>query len=224
MGAFGERAGTAEMVDVHARREGMDLGMAAALRLVEAVAAGEDQVGMRDQLGLQREQLRRGEAEVRQLVHAVVDGAARRQVARESEHHRRVIPAHIGLAGARDEIVEERAAGRLGRVGGEAVRQQRRDRLAAAVGGGLVTQHGPLDRLEQRLLPEQHAIVLRQPRHQVLRPLEDEIPAQVRETDEQGRAVAAARPCRDIDDLHERSCERPPLSSARRVPLTRALT
>ena len=43
------------------------------LRLVERLAAGEDQVGGPDQRGLVRAEAGRGEVEGRELVHAVVD-------------------------------------------------------------------------------------------------------------------------------------------------------
>ena len=58
------------------RREAMDAVVAVLLRFVEARAASEDEVGAVDKLLLKVEQLFRGEAELRKLVHAVVDDDA----------------------------------------------------------------------------------------------------------------------------------------------------
>jgi hypothetical protein len=66
----------AEMGAVDAGGEGVDVVVAVLLRLVEAVAAGEDDVGIVEQLLLERSNSRRREAEIGELVHAVVDGAA----------------------------------------------------------------------------------------------------------------------------------------------------
>src|SRR5688572_29496427 len=54
-------AGPAEMVAVDARREGMDVRVPVLLRLVEAVATGEDDVGAGQKLALETEKLRRRE-------------------------------------------------------------------------------------------------------------------------------------------------------------------
>jgi hypothetical protein len=81
-----------EMRTVDARRERVDVRMAVLLRLVEAVAAGEDHVGAVDQLLLERQQLGRREAEVGELVHAIIDGADGIDVPGEWQHHRGVVP------------------------------------------------------------------------------------------------------------------------------------
>ena len=69
--------------------------MAVALGLVQAVAAGEDDVGARAAARPRaRRSARIGEAEGGQLVHAVVDDRRGVEMLGEGEHHRRVEPQH----------------------------------------------------------------------------------------------------------------------------------
>ena len=70
----------------------MDRRMPVLLRLVEAGATREDEVGASDKFLLEIEQLLRRETELRKLVHAIVDDYARVEMPRKRQHHRRVIP------------------------------------------------------------------------------------------------------------------------------------
>ena len=81
--------------------------VAVLLGLVEARAAGEDEVGLGDQFLLQVEQHGRRETEFRQLVHAVIDDDVGVDAARERQHHRRVIPGDDGPADRRSEGLEQ---------------------------------------------------------------------------------------------------------------------
>ncbi len=72
-----------EMRDVDAAREGMDLRMPLALGLVEAVAAGEDDVGALQKPALAARAAPAARREGRQLVHAVIDDALGRQMSGE---------------------------------------------------------------------------------------------------------------------------------------------
>jgi hypothetical protein len=92
VGAAG--AGLAEMGRVHAAGKGEDLRVAAPLGLVQAVAAGEHEVGTLEQAVLVLAKPGRRVMEVRQLVHAVVNANVRRYVIAERERHGGVIPSH----------------------------------------------------------------------------------------------------------------------------------
>ena len=70
-------ARAAEMRRVDRGRESNARRMPAALRLEQAAAAGEDQVGARQQAALQLQHRRRRAAEGGELVHAVIDDARR---------------------------------------------------------------------------------------------------------------------------------------------------
>ena len=106
-GPFGDRSRLVEMGAVDAGGEGVDVGVAVLLGLVEAVAPGEDHVGSLEQLSLERGQLGRGEAEVGQLVHAVVDGAGGLDLPRNGQHHRGVVPANERAALPGEEAVQQ---------------------------------------------------------------------------------------------------------------------
>ena len=91
-----------EMIELDARREWVHAVVAAALGFVETHAAGEDEIGLREQLLLQREQFLRSAPEGRQLIHVVVDAQVAFEMARERQRHRRVVPedaARLWLAG-----------------------------------------------------------------------------------------------------------------------------
>src|SRR4051794_24088571 len=80
----------------------MDVAMPSALGFIEAVSASEHDVGDAEELGFEQGKLGRSEFEVRQLVHAVVDGACCVQMPGEAEHHRRVVPADkVAVTGQR---------------------------------------------------------------------------------------------------------------------------
>ena len=91
----GESAAEAAEVRLIDRgRERVDVVVAVGLGLPDGPAAGEHGIRRRHQRGLVRHQVGRGEAEGRQLVHAVVDHGrgGRREVTGDRPHHRRVEP------------------------------------------------------------------------------------------------------------------------------------
>ncbi len=179
-------AGLGEVRAVDARGEGMDVGVLALLGLVEAVAAGEHHVGLGHQGLLQLAQLGRGELEVAELVHAVIDDRRGLDVAREAEHHRGVVPADraADLLGGHQPV--EQGAERPG--AGLAVQrlgQARRGHDHPALGAHLEVQPGRVvERRGHRFLPEDHPPAGGEPRHQMLRALEHEVPPQVRKADQ----------------------------------------
>ena len=93
-GADRHLAGLREMGAVDTGREGIDVGVQMLLRFIQAVSAGEDHIRRGDQLLLQGTQGRRGEAEIRQLVHAVIDDGRGLDVPRDRQHHGRVVPEY----------------------------------------------------------------------------------------------------------------------------------
>ena len=179
------RAGLGEMAAVDAGREGVDVGVTVLLRLIEAVAAGEDDVGGVDQLLLEGKELRRGEAEIGELVHAVVDGAGRLHVPREGQHHRRVIPTDERPLLAGQEGVEQGLQSRFALVFREGLGERRGDDDDIGLGAGANTQSRlHLGERSFRLLPENHPPVAGEAAHQMLGPLKYKVPPQVRETDQ----------------------------------------
>ena len=162
----------------------MDAAMAVALGLVEAHAAGEDEVGAGEQRGLEIEQLARGPAEQRQLVHVVVDAQIAVQMARERHGHRGVVPEDARLRRlASEKILDEVALLENDVVRIEALRELRdRDRDSLRPDAQIEVRDDA--RLEPRLFDEQDAVVPRGAVQEVLRPLPDEIPAQMREADQ----------------------------------------
>ena len=156
--------------------------MAGALGLVEAGPAGEDEVRSRKQFGFEREEFGRREAEGGQLVHAVVDGAGCRDVARKGQHHGRVVPSHRDRRFACQEPVEQRG--------------KRGVRLFAVEPGGqlrdgdahapfLADRNGGRPGPDLRLFPEHHGHPFGEAGHEMLGPLEHEVPAQVRKAEKQ---------------------------------------
>ena len=181
-GLRGAVPGGGEVRHVDAAGEGMDRGVQAALGLVEAEPAGEDEVGALQEQLLALDQRRRREAERRQFVHAVVDHRRGVQMVRERPRHRRVVPQdrRAQLApGA--ELVQEPALGGLGRGRVQAVREVRRRHGDPVAGAQL--EHGPAA-VDDRLLDVGDGAVLGEAAHQVLRPLDHEVPAQVREAEQ----------------------------------------
>src|SRR5690606_17193000 len=84
--------GLREMPRVDARWEWMHRWMTLPFGLVEAVSAGEDEIGEIEQFALERYEIGRRKPKIREFVHAVVDCACSLQMARVGEHHRRIIP------------------------------------------------------------------------------------------------------------------------------------
>src|SRR5215203_7383234 len=86
-------ASLSKMQDIDAAWKRMDVAMPPPLGFVEALAAGEHQVGTGKHLSLQCEQPRRGAFERRQLVHVVVNAQIRLQMAAERQREWRVVPS-----------------------------------------------------------------------------------------------------------------------------------
>ncbi len=170
-------AGGAEVAGVDAAGEGVDVVVLVAFRLVEAVPAGEDQVGACEQLRLQGAQARRGAAEGGQFVHAVVDHQAGGQMRRERQHHRGIVPEQRVADAARgDQGVEVVALGGAGCLGAGAFGQDHAgDRQPAGAWQEFEARRGA--GLVERFLPEDDRHVVRKAGHEVLRSLVDEIPA-----------------------------------------------
>jgi hypothetical protein len=144
------------------------------------VAAREDDVRGVEQLALELEQLRRREAEIGELVHAVVDGAGGRHVAREGQHHRRVVPAHERALLAGEEGVEQLGESRFALGLAQRLGEGRGDDDDPGLGAGAHAQSGlALGQRRFGLLPEDHPPRLGEAAHQVLGTLKDEIPPQV---------------------------------------------
>ncbi len=184
-GGVGRRAPERIVLGVDRARHAQHVRIRVALGLVQAWAAGDDEVGALQQRGLALAHLARRALECRELVHAVVDDRARRELAEHRQRHRRVEPDEIVVDQVVGEVAGDHRLERRELVVVEApvldrrVRAQHLDSLArrrALEIGGAARVH--------RLLDEDDVVVARQPRQQVLRPLEDELPTQVREDDE----------------------------------------
>jgi len=179
------QSGRGEMACVDAGREGVDIGVAAALGLVEAEAAREHQVGPAEQLPLEVQQTRRGAAEGRQLVHVVVDGEVAAALAGEGQRHRRVVPEGPVLAPHPvEEAVEQGALGRDG-LGGAAPLGQAGHRHRDAARAGRQVEDRVAAALDDRLFEHHDPVAGGRPGEQVLGPLPDEIPSQMREAEQQ---------------------------------------
>ena len=178
-------AGGAEVIGVDAAREAVRVAVVLSLQLVEPSAAGEQQVRPCDQARLLAQQAIGGAPEARQVVHAVVDHGRRVDVGRPRQRHRGVVPQHGTLdGGVREPRVQELSKGvRLGQRG-HGLRQTRCQDghpidVALFHPGGQVA-------IEDQLLHVDDAPVTCRADHQVVRPLEDEVPAEVGEADEIG--------------------------------------
>jgi hypothetical protein len=164
-------------------------GVPVALRLEQAAPAGEDQVGALQQPALHVQHGRGRATECGQLVHAVINGDVGRQMAGEGQGHGRVEPGHQPAAGAfLQQVVQQRT---LRRYGVDAAREHGNGAGDAAGLGGQVEARR-VDIALDRFLEEDHLIVARGTRHQVLRALEDEIPAQMRQTQQHGPGITPA--------------------------------
>ena len=176
------RARLAEMGAVDRRGEAVDVVVAVLLRLVEARSAGEDDVGAVDQLLLELEQFHGRELELRKLVHRVEHGDVGIEMAREGQHHRRIVPGDQRAADRRDMSVQQALQRRFARVLRHAFRQVRNDdpdvgrvlRLANLEVGRFL--RADVD----RLFPVDDVHLAGEAAHQMLRPLEHEVPPQVR--------------------------------------------
>ena len=176
--------------------------MPLALGFVQAVAAGEDEVGLRDQPLLERKQFGRRTLEVGEFVHAIIDDAVGRDMLRKRQHHRGIIPPKHGFRGAPAHDFTEKDSQRRGLLDqvepGREVRRQH-DHAALLAGGDVDARRG---RVVDRLLPEQHVPFASEAAHQMLGTLEDEVPSKMTEAEqrasdalgngvEENRSVAA---------------------------------
>ena len=144
-----------------------------------------DEVGALQQRGLALAHLARRVLERRQLVHAVVDDRARRQVAEQRQRHRRVEPDDVVVDPVVGQIAADQRLQRRQLIVVEAAGVDRRVRRAAPRRPGTASslETGRAARVH-RLLDDDDVEVAREAREQVLRPLEDEFPAQMGEDDE----------------------------------------
>ncbi len=202
----------AEMSAVHAGGEGVDVGVPAALGLVQAVAAGEDDVGEANQLFFQGTDALRRELEVGKLVHAVVDHC--RGVfghgTRKLQHHGRVVPGDRPLdLTFRDHRVQQRGQRFAGGLRFHPSRQPRRGHDDAGLLVGDRVQRDTLAPVGGKgLLENEHPSGLGKSRHEVLRTLEYEVPAKVGEADDRVAAAMAERRGRDDGSRSRASCRR----------------
>ena len=188
-----------EVLEVDRGREAVHVAMPIALGLVEAHAAGEDEVGARENSSFsQRDQLLRCAAEKRELVHVVVDAEIAFEMARERQRHRRVVPKDARRFRLAGEKAVDQAALPRGHVAlAQALGQDRR-RDGDAAGTFRHVHARPRALLEERLLDLQHAIMLGGAAQEMLRALPDEVPAKMGEADEQwGGSVGVAGCKRD---------------------------
>ncbi len=149
-------AGAREVRDVDAARDRMDVGMQVSFGLVQAVPAGQHQIGVPHQRAFRRHQPVRGAQESRQFVHAVVDNRGRRQVVGEGPRHRGVVPEHVLLEAVRGDQAVDQGALRRDRIRGR-VRPQVRDDDEDAAFVARDFEIGDLS-VELRLLDEEHTM------------------------------------------------------------------
>jgi hypothetical protein len=185
--AAGRLRGAREMRRVHAARKAVHVFMAVALRLVQALAPGEDEVGNPEQRAFSLQQLARRMPEGGEFVHAVVHHALRRQLGGQRHGHGRVEPQPVVVDGVLAQVRREQGLQlrnvvvvKARRAAGE-VRAQHRHALA---------RRQPLQRgarrVGHRLFHEEHRMALRDAREQLLRALVHEIPAQMGKDDQCG--------------------------------------
>ncbi|RYD26459.1 MAG: hypothetical protein EOP89_06985, partial [Lysobacteraceae bacterium] len=171
--------------DIDCRGECVDVAVPFALGLVQTVTTGKDEISHSKQPRFALQQGRVRKAERGQFVHAVIDDRRSVEMLGERHHHRRVEPEQRLRANARrDEHVEQLAQPCLDLVWVPPVRQARTKRDDA------VRRERMMFKIRQRviardvLFPEEHRLVLREPLHQMLRPLGHEIPAKMRKADQ----------------------------------------
>src|SRR4051794_17691658 len=157
----------------------MDAWMAMSLRLVQAMAAGEDQIRATKELLLIVEELPRRKGERGELIHAIEDRSDRLEMPAERHGHRRVVPEGvvIDLPGT-DQLIKEPTLLVDDFVSLKAIRQPgHHDREAVRPGAdleprGAVVEHGLFD--------EEDSSCLRTTAQEMLRPLVDEVPTEMR--------------------------------------------
>jgi hypothetical protein len=179
------------VVEVDATPVKMNVAVVALLAREQLIAAREDDVGCTKQRRLARRQVRRCEPEVRELVHAVVDDGDGVELPEHcGRDHRRIEPMNSMVEAAGEQrMLTERAL---------QVRQYRRA-LRIDVQLLRVIQHrhdahdvrirfahcdARLASVRQRLFDEGDAMMSGEPDEDLLRPLPDEVPAQVAMSDD----------------------------------------
>ncbi|MEG8017055.1 hypothetical protein [Sphingomonas sp. LR55] len=106
----------------------------------------------------------------------------------EREHHRRVEPEDgLGANARRDQHVEQLAQPCLDLLGIPPMRKARAQRDHVVGGEGMVFEKGQRVVAGDVFFPDEDALSLREPLHQMLRALRDEIPAEMREADQRRR-------------------------------------
>ena len=171
----------------------MDVVVAGALRLPDRPAAGEDDIGRGQERGLARDQLGRGKAERRQLVHAVIDDRRGLDMGGDGPEHRGVEPQHRAADAGQPEHLVEQPRQRLFLLGRRpAVGDAGADRLDGGALEGVELEIGQVVAGGDRLFPEEHPAMGGEAADQVLRALVDEIPAQVGKADDRRLAPIPA--------------------------------
>jgi len=183
-----ERTGLHEMIELDRGRESVHAVVPIALGLVEAHAAGEDEIGTGEQCAFQIEQFAGGAAEQRQLVHVVVDAQVALEMAREGHRHGSVVPedaraARVGRKQVFDEFALFENHVRMIKPFGQ---HRHGDRDALRPLGDV--QMGRDARLEDGFLDDENPELLRGSAQKMLRPLPHEIPPQMRKADEHRRS------------------------------------
>ena len=163
-GRLSASARRGEVCSVDAGRKRMHAVVASALGLVETVAAGEDEICGLHQSFLEQRELGRREAEVFQLVHAVVHDARRLEMLGERPEHRRVEPRreHAVPELFQEKLVDHRPQRGLAIGAGHGVGQVRRDDQDAARRALPLGERRGADR-RQGLLPKHHTLTYGQP-------------------------------------------------------------
>ena len=168
-----------EVLDVDAAWKLVDVRMQIALGEIQAVAASEDDIRALEERALGIAKARRRARESAEFVHAVVHRGRRREVRAVAQRHRRVVPRDEARYSVRcQKDIDERldlvhpAVSRHVRGADDDSRG-----VAPCFDGGLSD-------IGAWFLDIENAARARSARQEVLRPLEHEVPSQMRETDE----------------------------------------
>jgi len=169
----------AEVLDVHSTWKLVNVGVQIALGEIQAVAAGEDDIRASEERALGIAKAGWRTRECAELVHAVVHRCCRREVRAVAQRHRRVVPRDEARRPMRrQKEIDER----LDLVHPAPSRHVRR---ADDDPGGIVPRlDAGLSDIGAWFLDIENAARARSARQEVLRPLEHEVPSQMRETDE----------------------------------------
>ena len=160
----------------------------AASGLEQAAPARENEIGPLQQVGFQGLQRRRRVSEAGQLIHAIVDHRRGFDVAREGEHQRGVEPQDGALSAQRlQQHVEHLPQGGPTLFGIPPMRHAGPQRHHVLLREGMVLEEGAVMIAGDHLLEDVDPAVRREAAHQVLRPLEHEVPPQMREADDGSR-------------------------------------